>query len=42
MPSNAKQKTSMLIRGFVPYQEKKREEDMNERQFEHFTSSLNT
>ena len=28
MPSNAKQKTSMLIRGFVPYQEKKGEEYM--------------
>ena len=42
MPSNAKQKTSMLIRGFVPYQEKKGEEYMNEQQLEHFTNILNT
>ncbi|MGI3131786.1 MULTISPECIES: RNA polymerase-binding protein DksA [Halopseudomonas] len=41
MPSNAKQKTSMLIRGFVPYQEKKGEEYMNEQQLEHFANILN-
>jgi DnaK suppressor protein len=32
----------MLIRGFVPYQEKKGEEYMNEQQLEHFTNILNT
>ena len=40
MPSNAKQKTSMLIRGFVPYQEKKGEEYMNEDQRAHFMAIL--
>ncbi len=42
MPSNAKQKNSQLIRGFVPYQEKKGEEYMNEQQLEHFAAILNS
>ncbi|SDT86980.1 RNA polymerase-binding protein DksA [Halopseudomonas salegens] len=41
MPSNAKEKNSMLIRGFVPYKEAKGEEYMNERQLMHFTEILN-
>lgn len=41
MPSNAKEKSSMLIRGFAPYKEKKGEEYMNEQQLEHFASILN-
>ncbi|AQZ93595.1 RNA polymerase-binding protein DksA [Halopseudomonas phragmitis] len=41
MPSNAKQKNSMLIRGFVPYKEEKGEEYMNERQLAHFADILN-
>lgn len=41
MPSNSK-KSSMLIRGFVPYKEKKGEEYMNENQRAHFASILNT
>ena len=32
----------MLIRGFVPYVEKKGEEYMNEQQLEHFANILNT
>lgn len=42
MPSNAKQKNSQLIRGFVPYQEKKGEEYMNEQQLDHFAAILNS
>ena len=41
MPSNSKEKNSMLIRGFVPYKEAKGEEYMNERQLEHFAEILN-
>lgn len=41
MPSNAKQKNSLLIRGFVPYQEKKGEEYMNADQLAHFAAILN-
>jgi DnaK suppressor protein len=41
MPSNAKEKSSMLIRGFAPYKEKKGEEYMNEQQLEHFAAILN-
>jgi DnaK suppressor protein len=41
MPSNAKQKNSLLIRGFVPYKEKKGEEYMNAEQLAHFASILN-
>jgi|TARA_R110001592_G_scaffold111372_1_gene308376 DnaK suppressor protein len=41
MPSNAKEKNSMLIRGFAPYKEKKGEEYMNEQQLEHFAAILN-
>ncbi|WP_304639907.1 RNA polymerase-binding protein DksA [Pseudomonas sp.] len=41
MPSNAKQKNSLLIRGFVPYQEKKGEEYMNQDQLAHFAAILN-
>ncbi|MFT6430218.1 MAG: DnaK suppressor protein [Halopseudomonas sp.] len=41
MPSNAKEKNSMLIRGFAPYKEKKGEEYMNEQQLEHFAGILN-
>ncbi|HDZ55760.1 MAG TPA: RNA polymerase-binding protein DksA [Pseudomonas xinjiangensis] len=42
MPSNAKQKSSQLIRGFVPYKEKKGEEYMNEQQLDHFAGILNS
>lgn len=42
MPSNAKQKNSLLIRGFVPYQEKKGEEYMNPDQLAHFAAILNS
>ena len=41
MPSNAKEKSSMLIRGFAPYKEKKGEEYMSEQQLEHFAAILN-
>lgn len=41
MPSKSK-KSSMLIRGFVPYKEKKGEEYMNENQRAHFAGILNT
>ena len=41
MPSNAKEKGSMLIRGFAPYKEKKGEEYMSEQQLAHFASILN-
>lgn len=42
MPSNTKEKNSLLIRGFVPYQEEKGEEYMNERQLAHFADILNS
>jgi len=42
MPSNTKQKNSLLIRGFVPYQEKKGEEYMNPDQLAHFAAILNS
>ena len=41
MPTNAKQQSSQLIRGFEPYQETKGEEYMSERMRAHFTSILN-
>ncbi|MFO7706470.1 MAG: RNA polymerase-binding protein DksA [Halopseudomonas sp.] len=41
MPSNTKEKSSMLIRGFAPYKEKKSEEYMSEQQLAHFSGILN-
>ncbi|MCY1491160.1 RNA polymerase-binding transcription factor DksA [compost metagenome] len=41
MPTNAKQQSSQLIRGFVPYQETKGEEYMSDRMRAHFTNILN-
>ncbi|MCY1486172.1 RNA polymerase-binding transcription factor DksA [compost metagenome] len=41
MPTNAKQQSSQLIRGFVPYQETKGEEYMSDRMRAHFTDILN-
>ena len=42
MPSNTKEKNSVLIRGFVPYKEEKGEEYMGERQLAHFAEILNS
>ncbi len=42
MPSNTKEKNTLLIRGFVPYKEAKGEEYMNERQLAHFSDILNS